>query len=158
MVTFLIDAFNLFHKIRDINESKEPHRDLLQYLKMNRFTGSVNNEVVVVFDGYKKEDLPAGGFHLLYSNNRRADDLIKEKVEKSTNPRQLTVVSDDREIRDYAKLHGAVVCRIDEFLQKRSKPAKSKGGSSPRRSGERLDEATRREINSELEKLWLDKK
>jgi hypothetical protein len=155
MVTYFIDAFNLLYKVRRLEDSQSPHNDLIRYIKANKLTGSFNNPVNLVFDGYAPTDLVSEPvFNVIFSGPRRADDVIKEKVSAFPNKKDLVVVSDDNEIRDHARLEGARAMHDTEFLEKagRKRPARTAGGEE-----KQLDEHTKEEITEELKNIWIKK-
>ena len=153
MLIYLIDGFNLFHKIRAIEDSKTPRRDLVHYIRAHRLTGSAQNKVVIVFDGYETDELHTDPeYQILFSNARTADDIIKEKICAAKHKRSIVVVSDDNEIRQCARSEGATVCRPDAFLGKSShaKPARPKDETK-----RDLLPSSMMDITEELKKLWV---
>lgn len=152
MITYLIDGFNLFHQISEIKHSNSPRQDLIHYIKVNRLTGSRNNKVIIVFDGYENPDAPPEReYRIIFSQDRSADEVIKDKIRRVRNKRQLIVVSDDREIRDCAQMEGAVPLRIQDFL-KRGSDRKSRRRHD---DGRNLSPSTMIEITEELKKIWV---
>lgn len=117
MRQFIIDAFNLFHKIPEIRNADPPYNALVQYIKSGGYTGSCNNKVTMVFDGYKNDLVNETGFRIVYSGSKTADDIIKEYIKRAENKGQLIVVSDDHEIINYARLEGVEVWRTNRFLR-----------------------------------------
>ena len=154
MLTYIIDAFNLIHKIGSMCDSRSPHNELIRFIKSNGLIGSSNNRVVIVFDGHECSGLyPEHEFELLFSGDRTADDEIKDRVLKAKNKSQLIVVSDDREVRDFARREGAQVKSTEEFLVKgrRSKTIRLETDEKE------IDFETRTKINREFEKIWAKK-
>ena len=153
MQHFIIDGFNLFHKIGAIAESSTPRRDLVHYIRANNLTGSHINRVTIVFDGYETAELHVDpDYRIVFSDGRTADDIIMEFVRTAHNKRELVVVSDDLEIRDCASCEGASVCRPLEFI----------GRGMRRREKNRNDRDDRdlrpsqmMDITEELKKKWL---
>ncbi|MCQ8905647.1 MAG: NYN domain-containing protein [Methanothermobacter sp.] len=74
----------------------------------------------VVFDG----NPPPGcnlsyekGIKVIFSGDISADEVIRERVEKTPEKNRVkTVVSDDRGVRDAGRLFGASVLGVSEFL------------------------------------------
>jgi predicted RNA-binding protein with PIN domain len=148
---YLIDGYNLLHRIPDLEKSASPQGELVRFIKRHRLTGSHNNRVTVVFDGHEPPGMPAeGGYSIVFSEDRSADDVIKERVAKATNKSQVVVVSDDREIRDCARGEGATICRVDEFL-KRARKSSNKNDYDDKD----LAPSSMMDITGELEKIWL---
>lgn len=151
MLTFLIDGFNLLHRIPGLVNSPSPHHELIQYIRKNKLTGSSKNKVVIVFDGFDNMRTPVDReYQIRFADERTADDVIKDIIRKSRNRSQIIVVSDDREIRDCARGEGAVSYRTNEFLRKGSSK-KGFGDDRPVNCSSMI------EITEELEKIWIKK-
>jgi len=152
MLLYIIDGFNLVHKIPSVKNSDIPQLELVRYIKNHRLTGSRNNKVVVIFDGFfQPQTRRESEFEIVFSAERSADDLIKARIDKLKNSKyplsEVIVVSDDREIRDYAKKQKAVSERAVDFIktEKESFKEESKDISYP----------LQKEITDELRKIWL---
>jgi predicted RNA-binding protein with PIN domain len=155
MRIFVIDAFNLIHAIPEIRESARPHVDFLRLIRERRLAGSSNNRVVIVFDGYPVSDV--GGereYEIVFAKNESADDVIRKYVAKSKHPRQITVVSDDRAVRNEARASGADTMKNTEFLgtkaSSKREPSKTKNHGS--------DPDSLAAITRELEEIWVKKR
>lgn len=142
---FVIDGYNLIKQARIPNRInglaplainpeqglrvnlEDSRAALIRFLKIYRPQGSKGNQVTVVFDG-KENNYPAGqisgaiyqysGIRVIFSQGECADDKIKELVQHSKNPKNIVVVTNDREIRDFVKQLKAQVKTIEEFLVK----------------------------------------
>jgi len=152
MLLYIIDGFNLVYKIPSVKKSDIPQLELISYIKKHKLTGSNNNKVVVVFDGsVQMQARNESEFEVIFSGTGSADDLIKARIDKIKNSKypvsELVVVSDDREIRDYAKKQGAVSQRAVDFikLEKQSASEESKDISYP----------LQKEITDEMRRIWL---
>jgi len=146
MLVYIIDGFNLAHKIPQVKKSADIHLDLIRYIKSKKLTGSRNNKVTVVFDGRTDpEAAKEAVFKVIFSGPVSADDIIKDKVRKAKNKKQIVVVSDDREIRDFVKSQGARVCNVMDFV-KTDKRAK--------KEGKEISYALQNEITEEMRKIW----
>ena len=83
MLTYIIDGFNLLHKIRGLKNSYTPQQDLIKYIRSNRLTGSSNNRVIIVFDGHPTdENYVENKYEIDIPQNKlvevqNLDDLIK---------------------------------------------------------------------------------
>jgi len=151
MLIYIIDAFNVIHKIETVLNSPKPHSDFLHHIMSKHLTGSSMNKVVVVFDGYEpKDQLLESPYEVAFSNARTADDVIKQRVERAKNKRQIVVVSDDRSVRDFARGEGAEVLHTEEFLKR----SRRKNPNAAKDDEKLMDEETTEQINKELERLW----
>lgn len=154
MLIYLIDAFNLIHKIEPILDSATPHSDLVRHMIKNSLTGSHTNKAIVVFDGHEpKGQLIECPFDIVFSKNRTADDVIKGKVSAAKNKRQLVVVSDDNSVRNHARGEGAKVMGTMEFL----KHIPKRKGQDRTKDEKAMDEDKREKLTKELENIWLAK-
>jgi predicted RNA-binding protein with PIN domain len=155
MLTFVIDAFNVIHKIKELRNSHNPHHDFICFCKSRRLTGSLNNRVIIVFDGKFREDIV---FHernwkVLFSDSRSADELIVERVSQIKKAREVVVVSDDRELQSKVKASGGKIKKVDEFIKIAKKPApKIKPASANKKN---ISYTLQREITEEMRRIWL---
>lgn len=109
----------------------------------------------MVFDG-EEGPTPARfrekGIKVIFSGEESADDYIKRQVKRSKNPHKITVVTDDREIRDFVKLHGSKLLstkEMKEILFPEKAPILPPAEEKPSPSS-----AKGRKINAELRKVW----
>lgn len=112
MQHFIVDGYNIIHAIpplksllgHDPESAREELIDDIARLAMrNKF------RCTVVFDGSSPHihpEAPAAPVHIRYSFPVKADDLIREMIEKSKNRSELVIISSDREITDFARIWG----------------------------------------------------
>lgn len=154
MLIFLIDGFNLFHKIGSMRNSPRPRNDLVAYIRSMRLTGSVNNKVVIVFDGHDNGEVSTErDYHIVFSRDRTADAVIKSRIEATRNRSQLVVVSDDREIRDFARGMGVNVKGTADFLAK----AQDKTQTTIPKDEKEMELLAKERLKKELEDIWTKK-
>lgn len=154
---YVIDGYNIIHHPIFTGlcnkKIKDPRSALLDLIKTKRLTGSPKNKAVIVFDGYnnlscRMED--ADEISVIFSGDQTADERINNIVKKSANPKNVFVVSDDKEIKLSAKLAGAKTKSVEEFIgpkigrQIKEEPLKSE-----------LNLSQMFQINAELRKIWL---
>jgi predicted RNA-binding protein with PIN domain len=156
-VHFTVDAYNVIrHKsYRPKVRTNDPRRTLLAHIREERLCGSAKNRITVVFDGFSDGfTYDDTSFTVLFSGEGTADERIKRIIAAEANPRALVIVSDDREIRDYAKIHGVGSVSVDNFLLKdirrRVRAAKDDDSAKPGISSVNIDR-----INRELRSRWL---
>ena len=149
MLVYIIDGFNLIYRVPELKQSLTPHRDLIDYIKKNKLTGSRNNNVLIIFDGQVNAEVlnQEGTFKIYFSGAGSADPLIKNWITKFREKSEIRVVSDDRQIRDFAKTSGAKSVRIVDFIEKTKKEI--------REDAKDISYALKREITEELRKIWL---
>lgn len=121
----IVDCYNLLH---------QPMPPSLAGLDEQRLCRAIRGSVwgaegaAVVCDGVPKPGVAAGtcapGVKLIYSGPRRtADDVIRALVKKSSAPRRLTVVSDDREVQLAVRRRRARVLSCQAFIHSLVAPA-----------------------------------
>jgi predicted RNA-binding protein with PIN domain len=152
---YIIDGYNLI-KHRSFNPPAGIHDSrfaLIQFLRINKPCGSPKHKVTVVFDGYSN-DLSLSGleFEVIFSCEDSADERIKKIVEKERLPKSLIVVSDDRQIRDFARLCGVISLGIEDFL---NPPSKKSASRKIDQEKTQLSYSAAHKINEELKRLWL---
>lgn len=123
----IIDGYNVIKSTKFLddfkfNELKNQREKFLFLLSNYKFRS--NHRIVVVFDGSKssqefvhKENV--NGIEVVYSKSgQTADELIKDIVEKSSNPKEILVVSSDKGILYYVKMLGASTTTSEELYSK----------------------------------------
>ena len=150
MLVYIIDGFNLIYRITSLKNSSTPHQALINYIRKNKFTGSRNNRVMIVFDGKLNFEAiqQRGRFEVFFSGESTADDLIKKRLSQMKNKKEVVVVSDDREIRDAARAQGARICRIADFIKVKAKQEEQE---------KEISYTLAHEITEEMRKIWLKK-
>ncbi len=125
---FLIDGYNLLHAVwpaegRHLRARAWPRfrQRLLDRLRSSQVNDGGN--VTVVFDASRS---PTGtvaeedyhGVHVRFAAGYpSADDLIEELIRTESAPARLTVVSDDRRLRDAGRRRGCVVVGCLDYLE-----------------------------------------
>ena len=172
-IHYLLDGYNVIHRMPSALRQKtleEQRRTLIDFIERHRPQGSLNNSVTVVFDG--NEDIFGGmaskTVKVLFSLGESADDKIKKIVARSKNPKDIIVVTDDRDIQYAVRALRARVSATQSFLNKaKGRQQRSvEAGKNPRRrktadSGETAKYISKTEegkINSEFGKIWLGSK
>ncbi|MFA5271466.1 MAG: NYN domain-containing protein [Candidatus Omnitrophota bacterium] len=156
MLLYIIDGFNLVHKIPSVRGSESPQFELIQYIKKNKLGGSFRNSVVIIYDGMPQANVAGEReFQIIFSQGRSADELIKQRIDKiKSNGKypisEVVVVSDDREIREHAIKSGAVSLRTMDFLK-----VKKESSKEYKQEDKDISFPLQREITEELRKIWL---
>jgi len=121
----IIDGYNLIHRVEELRavalQSLEEARRRLVF-KLQGFLRGKKLRATIVFDGEhvghpsrKMMDT----IEIIYTlPPQKADDVIRRIVQKSTNRRNITVVSSDNPVKDYARTLGANTMRSEEFYRK----------------------------------------
>ncbi|TAN60438.1 hypothetical protein EPN16_05385 [bacterium] len=152
---FIIDGYNLIKQAPRLDKTnlEDSRKALISLLSIYQPQGSKRNRVTVVYDGREGSFSASGSSSsvgIIFAQGESADDKIKRMVEKSENPRNVVVVTNDREIRSFVRQRGAQVITVEDFLAKCDR-LKPKGKSEDKIIGP-LEAA---EINEEMKKIWL---
>jgi predicted RNA-binding protein with PIN domain len=149
---FILDGYNLIKKIPEFSSKKIRHarEDLIRLIEEKRLTGSKRNRVTVVFDGYSddfssKRQIP---FEIIFAKD--ADEKIRDIIKKVDNPKEIVVITDDRQLQDSVRLLGAKVQNLESFLEKLKRPKAITEDLKLEFSPKLKDE-----ITEELKKIWL---
>ncbi len=152
----LIDGYNLYHYVRAVYAEDGIDLRVSTFCKLvAEWAKFSKHKVTIVFDGNPPPDLARGqkrvGPTLLVftGSGASADEYIRQRVCESSAPKLLVVVSNDREIKKYAKRRKCKLISSEDFwwmiaksLTKNRKPAEPK----QKRTG----------ISSEDLGYWLD--
>ncbi|MCM8796065.1 MAG: NYN domain-containing protein [Candidatus Omnitrophica bacterium] len=158
---FIIDGYNIIHHAAYISQrpkrAKEERFALLEFIRINKLCGSTRNKILIVFDGYPDPSILnriSKDMEVVFSKNEKADSKIKQFIERSVNPKNVVVVSDDKEIGFFAKSYACRWVKVEEFIQRKIKPINKKAEPlKPELSFSQINK-----INQELKELWLRQK
>lgn len=133
---YVIDGYNLLHHVGRLQAGRnanlnEARLDLLRLLQL-RYSGTPD-QVTVVFDargasGPVKAMEDYHGIEVRYTRSEEADDVIEAVIRGESAPQRLTVVSNDRRLKEAARRKGCPVAECVEFwesLEKKAAPTPS---------------------------------
>jgi predicted RNA-binding protein with PIN domain len=140
-MAYLIDGNNLLGALF-ASELRDPAARGALVRALQAFQKQTRTRVILVFDGAPPADVPASGnekFTVVFpAEGESADATIEDRIVRSSDPRHLFVVSSDREIRAFAKAHGATPLGCDIFHREMKKALRARREA---RSLEKRDEA-----------------
>lgn len=151
-VHYIIDGYN-FANHPLFSRSHKKREDvcfaLLEFIRLRGLCGSRKNKITVVFDGHPPSTgsrLGDTDIEVIFSRDEEADERIKKLLEKSSNPRNITVVTDDKQIIFAVRAIGGRPVTIEEFMasKKRNLPPAVE-----------LTYTQMHQINQELKQIWL---
>jgi len=127
----------------------------IHFIIEKRLCGSKNNKVTIVFDG--REDVFVSkkyvGVEVIFTKGETADEKIKRIMEKSLDKKNLVVISNDNEVKYFAKIRGIKTMEAEEILAKLKEKR-----ISLEENKIRPDTLEGIKITKELEEIWLKKK
>src|SRR6266567_621411 len=109
---YLIDGYNLLHQVGLLSGRVGPAKlEKARLALLGHLSGRLGAEaakVTVVFDALRAppgaaDALEYQGIRVFFTRCEEADDLIEEFIRSASAPKTLTVVSNDRRIRDAAR-------------------------------------------------------
>jgi len=154
-IHYILDGYNIIKQLPEQNKKKlhSSRNALIHFIEAKHPQGSRKNKVTIVFDGKADvwgEDSSASA-EIIFTKNESADDKIKRLVERAKNPKEIVVVSDDREIIFFVKYCGARSMKVREFLS----PSAPKTQKKDLDDEKRIPAEVQFHINEELKKIWL---
>ncbi len=154
---YIIDGYNITNHPKFAEQIPKGFTDsrssLIQLIKTKK-SSSPHNKFWVIFDGYPGESLDnqeKGNIMVIFSRRESADERIKKLLELIPNPKNVIVVSDDKEIKFFARSCRAKAESAEDFLALKDKVG-HKRGESPETE---ISYTQKHKINEELKKLWL---
>ncbi|MDD5044155.1 MAG: NYN domain-containing protein [Candidatus Omnitrophica bacterium] len=155
---YIIDGYNIIKHpkfVRHPKKLEEGRNALVRLIADKKLCGSPKNKATIVFDGANDVFAPrlAGPCEIIFTKNESADEKIKKLVAAEKNPRQVVVVSDDKEIIFFIRSLGASPLGVSEFLgEKEKSPPRPRQEVTERK----LTYSEAAKINEELKKIWLN--
>ncbi len=137
----IVDAYNVIFKIPELGDStkKCDIEDLRErfLLVMKQYKAERKHKLIVVFDGKgfgSSNVVKDSGVDVIFSRpGLDADEEIKRLVSNSEHPREIVVVTSDRDIIHFVKKYGSKVMEPLEFygdvVKKTAQQASSKRGN-----------------------------
>jgi len=128
----LIDGTNLLCSILESGEDYEVRTEVQLCQTLETYFALIAETGEIVFDGSGPADKSvfgvAGRMEVFFSGFRKdADSVIEEKVQASTAPRRLTVVSSDRRLRKAAAARDAKAVKSELFWESVLRELRRKG-------------------------------
>lgn len=117
---YIIDGNNLLHTIYKVAGDTESINDVGLCRAISRMLGLTGEKGEIVFDGSGPPDKSGfdhiANLEISFSGLRsEADTVIEGKIKASTAPRNLTIVSSDRQIRKAARARKAMSVKSENF-------------------------------------------
>ncbi|HDQ70470.1 MAG TPA: hypothetical protein ENN19_00030 [Chloroflexi bacterium] len=155
----LIDGHNLIGRLPDISLD-DPHDEAKLTARLRTYAARTRQRITVVFDrglpgGHST--LSGGGVEVVFaSTGRTADAILCERIRRARKPRQLTVVTSDREVIAAARSRRAQVVRSDTFAQLLdASREKSKADASIERGPDEGLDKPKGQLSAEEVEAWL---
>jgi predicted RNA-binding protein with PIN domain len=122
-VKYLIDGYNLLFSFLDTSKELKNKRDELIHSLQKSFS-HLQLSGMLIFDGAHRREEESGRIYvknleIIYTpKGQNADSYILEKIECATNPKEITVVTNDTGLSRQARSLRAHVQNNQSFLKK----------------------------------------
>jgi len=144
---YIIDGNNLIGKINKLwhlqKVDGQKAREQLVFMLERYFAGK-KVKVSLHFDGFPKDVIKTSKLKIIYSENKTADDRIKNEIDIANNPKLITVVSSDLSVFNYAKANSCKRIKSEQFAKQ----------LSGKKSGNDEDDIIKSIDNDEMKKLF----
>ena len=162
---YIVDGYNLIKRAPLFKHKRlqEARAGFLAFVELKRPHGSQKNRLAIVFDGsaqvfgYRENY----SFEVIFTAGETADEKIKEMVASFDRPKDIVVVTDDRELLFSVRALQAKTMGTVEFLNKarrEDRTPKKSNGFSDAQDGSNLNIVEREKITEEVSRIWLKKK
>lgn len=156
---YILDGYNILKQVSRLTDIKikDGRLGLIKMLMMSRQLKK--QAISLVFDGFddSQGEKVRQDFKVLFSGSSSADDKIRAMVQHHQSPRQLVVVTDDKEIIFIVKKLGANTLKVADFLFwiSGARAEANKAAERPEADDKNLNYKQMLDINRELKKRWL---
>ncbi|HVO73051.1 MAG TPA: NYN domain-containing protein [Ignavibacteriaceae bacterium] len=120
MKEVIIDGNNLIGKIKALSilqkKDKIAAREKLAFI-LDRFYSNKAVKVCLHFDGYKNISIKIEKIRIIYSNEKTADEKIKAQIEEAKNRKNISVVTSDRNLQEFAKVCSCGIISSEDFAK-----------------------------------------
>lgn len=120
MIHYIIDGNNLIGKIKSLHnlqsKNKQSSREMLVHILNRHFVGK-KIKLSLHFDGYPNTPLNLSNGRIIYSEGRTADVTIREEIDRSKNPKLITLISSDSSLMNYARVNSSSAIKSEVFYK-----------------------------------------
>lgn len=122
---YIIDGNNLIGKYSELKRmDKKSVREALVFM-LDRYFLNSKQSVSLHYDGFENDKIKSGsGIQIIYSNNRIADEKIRNEIGNSKNPKLVTLVSSDQALQNFARKNSCKVIPSEIFIREMNKSPK----------------------------------
>lgn len=150
----IVDGYNVLMQMALKDKTLEARRN--HFIDILNRRDKMFEGIIVVFDGKGEvDDFYRRGnpnISIVYTKYESADDYIKSMIEKSKNPKAVVLATDDREIKDFARMHSCQLISSSNLINKIS-PVKEKPKPLENKDVF-IDSKKAKLITEELKKKW----
>ena len=123
---YLIDGHNLIAQMPGLSLS-DPDDEAQLVLRLRQFVGRKRQKITVVFDhgipGGWSRDLSTGPVKVVFAGSHsNADRVILERIREAARPRDIKLVTSDRDLRQKAEVYRVEMITSQDFALTLLKP------------------------------------
>lgn len=118
MRKYIIDGNNLIGKIPELKRIQKKDREGVReklVFKLDNYFANHKMKVSLHLDGFPNTPVKSGRMKITYSNNKPADDLIRIEISNSKNPQNITVITSDFPLGQFARKCSCEVIKSEQF-------------------------------------------
>jgi predicted RNA-binding protein with PIN domain len=120
MISYIIDGNNLIGKIKSLvnlqSKDKQASREKLVFI-LDRYFAGKKNSITLHFDGHPKEKINSSKMKFIYSDSITADEKIKRQIDKSSQRKNINVITSDSNLANYARICSCKVISSEDFVK-----------------------------------------
>ncbi len=117
---YVIDGNNLIGKIRSLqklqNKDKHSSREVLVNI-LNRYFAGKKLKLTLHFDGFSNIPLHVSKGKIIYSDKKTSDQMIRQEIDRSPNPKLIILISSDHGLINYAKVNSCKIIKSEDFVR-----------------------------------------
>ena len=118
MKHYIIDGNNLIGKIKALNQihrkNKKQSTEKLAFM-IGRYFSNRKANVSLHFDGVQADVIKVAGIKIIYSGHVTADEKIKNEIGKSKNPKNIILITSDRNVAEFGRVCSCQLIKSEEF-------------------------------------------
>lgn len=124
MINYIIDGNNLIGKISSLmnlqKKDKQASREKLVFL-LDRYFIKKKANITLHFDGFPNTAINSSKLKIVYSENQTADEKIKKQISESKSARNITLITSDTNLAQFAKVCSCKIISSEELAWEISK-------------------------------------
>lgn len=118
MKHYIIDGNNLIGKIKSLKQlhkkDKVRSAEQLAFI-LSRYFGKKKVKVSLHFDGFQSETIKAQVLKIIHSGKITADEMIKNEISKSKNPKNIYLITSDNNLAEFGRVCSCQVIKSEKF-------------------------------------------
>ncbi len=119
MKIFIIDGNNVIGKDKMLMKIQKKDRQMSREklaMMLDNYYQTSRNKIFLHFDGFENLPIKTSKIKIVYSNKKPADDKIRQQIENSDNPKNITLITSDASLAEFAKACRSNVVLSEDYL------------------------------------------